>query len=132
MVTRETMTVANDLSSGRDVYYDPSDVDITANPYPIYACHREETPLHHNASYGFWALSRHADVETALSNWATFSNPRRHSRTREVGLRHAQGRDDVRGPAHPHDVARTDVSGVHAAQDGRDRGPDSTVLRQLP
>ena len=74
MVTRETMTVANDLSSGRDVYYDPSDVDITANPYPIYACLREETPIYHNASYGFWALSRHADVEKALSNWETFSN----------------------------------------------------------
>ena len=70
------MTVANDLSSGRDVYYDPYDVDITANPYPTYARLREEAPIYYNERYDFWALSRHADVEKALSNWETFSNCR--------------------------------------------------------
>jgi cytochrome P450 len=70
------MTVANDTASGRAVYYDPYDVDITANPYPTYARLREEAPIYHNAHYDFWALSRHADVEKALSNWDTFSNCR--------------------------------------------------------
>jgi cytochrome P450 len=59
-----------------DVYYDPYDVDITANPYPTYARLRAEAPIYYNERYDFWALSRHSDVETALSNWETFSNQR--------------------------------------------------------
>ena len=58
------------------VYYDPYDVDITANPYPTYARLREEAPLYYNERYDFWALSRYVDVEKALSNWETFSNQR--------------------------------------------------------
>jgi cytochrome P450 len=64
------------IANQTDVYYDPYDVDITANPYPIYARLREEAPIYYNARYDFWALSRHADVEQALSNWETFSNCR--------------------------------------------------------
>jgi cytochrome P450 len=70
------MTVANDLSSGRDVYYDPYDVGITANPYPTYARLREEAPLYYNERYDFWALSRHVDVEKSLLDWQTFSSDR--------------------------------------------------------
>jgi cytochrome P450 len=66
------MSIANDT----DVYYDPYDVDITANPYPTYARLREEAPIYYNQRYDFWALSRHADVEQALSNWEIFSNQR--------------------------------------------------------
>jgi cytochrome P450 len=66
------MTIANDI----DVYYDPYDVNITANPYPIYARLREEAPIYYNEQYDFWALSRHSDVETALADWQTFSNSR--------------------------------------------------------
>jgi cytochrome P450 len=66
------MTVANDT----DVYYDPYDVDIVANPYPVYARLREEAPIYYNERYDFWALSRHADVEKALANWETFSSSR--------------------------------------------------------
>lgn len=58
------------------VYYDPYDLDITADPYPTYARLREEAPLYYNERYDFWALSRHADVEKALLDWATFSNRR--------------------------------------------------------
>jgi cytochrome P450 len=58
------------------VYYDPYDVDITTNPYPVFARLRDEAPIYHNERYGFWALSRHTDVEKALSNWETFSNCR--------------------------------------------------------
>ncbi len=66
------MTITNDTG----VYYDPYDVDITANPYPTYARLREEAPIYYNERYDFWALSRHVDVERALSNWETFSNQR--------------------------------------------------------
>jgi cytochrome P450 len=59
-----------------DVYYDPYDVDINADPYPTYARLREEVPAYYNECYDFWALSRHADVEKALVNWQTFSSTR--------------------------------------------------------
>jgi len=58
------------------VYYDPYDVGITADPYPTYARLREEAPIYYNDRYDFWALSRHTDVERALSNWEVFSNQR--------------------------------------------------------
>lgn len=66
------MTIAPDT----DVYYDPYDVNITADPYPTYARLRDEAPLYYNERYNFWAISRHADVEKALSDWETFSNSR--------------------------------------------------------
>ncbi len=58
------------------VYYDPYDVDIMADPYPTFACLREQAPIYYNERYDFWALSRYDDVEKALSNWETFSNLR--------------------------------------------------------
>jgi cytochrome P450 len=59
-----------------DVYYDPYDVEIVVNPYPVYARLREQAPIYYNERYDFWAISRHADVEKALSDWQTFSNSR--------------------------------------------------------
>jgi cytochrome P450 len=59
-----------------DVYYDPYDVGIAADPHPIYARLREEAPVYHNEKYRFWAISRYADVEKALTDWQTFSNSR--------------------------------------------------------
>ena len=58
------------------VYYDPYDLNITADPYPTYARLRDEAPAYYNQRYDFWALSRHTDVEKALLDWATFSNSR--------------------------------------------------------
>jgi cytochrome P450 len=59
-----------------DVYYDPYDVDINADPYPVYARLREEAPAYHNDRFDFWVLSRYDDVEQGLRNWQTFSNTR--------------------------------------------------------
>ncbi|OBF17184.1 cytochrome [Mycobacterium kubicae] len=59
-----------------EIYYDPYDVNITADPYPTFARLRDEAPLYYNGRYNFWAISRHADVEKALSDWETFSNTR--------------------------------------------------------
>lgn len=66
------MTTTNDT----DVYYDPYDLTIAADPWPTYARLREEAPIYYNERYDFWALSRYSDVEPALSNWETFSNSR--------------------------------------------------------
>jgi cytochrome P450 len=66
------MTITNDAA----VYYDPYDVKIAADPWPTYARLREEAPIYYNERYRFWAISRHSDVEAALSNWEAFSNSR--------------------------------------------------------
>src|SRR5271166_3214415 len=70
------MTIAHDAAHDTGVYYDPYDVNITADPYPTYARLREEAPIYYNERYNFWALSRYADVDKALSDWQTFSNTR--------------------------------------------------------
>src|ERR1700741_5684878 len=66
------MTIAPDT----EVYYDPYDINIVHDPYPVYARLRDEAPIYYNERYDFWAISRHADVEKALSDWQTFSNTR--------------------------------------------------------
>src|SRR6476469_6334326 len=66
------MTIAPDT----EVYYDPYDLNIVHDPYPVYARLRDEAPIYYNERYDFWAISRHADVEKALSDWQTFSNTR--------------------------------------------------------
>jgi cytochrome P450 len=71
-MTEGTNTMTTSQST--DVYYDPYDVEIVANPYPVYTRLREEAPIYYNERYDFWAISRHADVEKALANWETFSN----------------------------------------------------------
>ena len=49
-----------------DVYYDPYDVDIDADPYPVFRRLREEAPLYYNEQYDFFAVSRYDDVERGL------------------------------------------------------------------
>ncbi|MET0459596.1 MAG: cytochrome P450 [Ilumatobacteraceae bacterium] len=66
------MAIVND----RDVYYDPYDAAINADPYPTFKRLRDEAPIYHNERFDVWALSRHAEVEKALVNWATFSSAR--------------------------------------------------------
>ena len=58
------------------VYYDPYDVGITADPYPVYRRMREEAPLYYNPALDFFALSRFEDVERALHDPATFISGR--------------------------------------------------------
>jgi cytochrome P450 len=57
-----------------DVYYDPFDFEIDADPYPIWRRLREDHPLYYNERYDFYALSRFADVERGLVDWHTFSS----------------------------------------------------------
>jgi cytochrome P450 len=54
--------------------YDPFDYRIHEDPYPTYAWMREHAPLYHNEQRDFWALSRHADIVSALRNAKLFSN----------------------------------------------------------
>jgi cytochrome P450 len=54
------------------VYYDMYDRDIYASPYETYRRLRNEAPLYHNEKYGFYAVSRHADLARILSDRDTF------------------------------------------------------------
>ena len=49
-----------------DVYYDPYDVDIYRNPYPVFRRLREEAPLYFNERFDFYAISLYDDVERVL------------------------------------------------------------------
>ena len=64
------------VSAASDVYYDPYDVEINADPYPAFRRLREEAPLYYNEQHDFCALSRFADVEQALVDYQTFSSAR--------------------------------------------------------
>lgn len=59
-----------------DVYFDPYNVDINADPYPAFARLREEAPLYYNEEFDFYALSRFSDVNKALIDHETFSSAR--------------------------------------------------------
>ncbi len=56
----------------REIYYDPYDFDIDADPYPLWRRMRDEAPLYYNAKYDFYALSRFDDVERSLVDWDTY------------------------------------------------------------
>ena len=51
-----------------DLYYDPYDGDIDADPYPVWKRMRDEAPLYYNDRYDFYAVSRYTDVERGLAD----------------------------------------------------------------
>lgn len=72
----DTVTASTTEAPISDVYFDPYDVTINADPYPTFRRLREETPLYYNAQHDFYALSRFADVTKALVDHETFSSAR--------------------------------------------------------
>src|SRR2546430_13792503 len=63
-------------TTGSDVYYAPYDVEIDADPYPVFRRLRDEAPLYHNDKYDFYALSRFDDVERGLVDRQTYISGR--------------------------------------------------------
>jgi cytochrome P450 len=59
-----------------DVYYDPYDREIDADPYPVYARLRAEAPLYYNEEHDFYAVSRFEDVQRGLLDRQIFSSAR--------------------------------------------------------
>ena len=55
-----------------DVYYDPYDFEIDADPYPVWKRLRDERPLYYNDRYDFYALSRFEDVQRCSVDWQTY------------------------------------------------------------
>ncbi|OBI74068.1 cytochrome P450 [Mycobacterium asiaticum] len=62
------------VSAANDVYFDPYDVELNADPYPMFKRLREEMPLYYNEQHDFYALSRFADVDNAIVDYQTFSS----------------------------------------------------------
>jgi len=54
--------------------FDPLSADFFDDPSDTYRWLRDEAPVYHNERYGFWALSRFADVVAAHRDWNTFSS----------------------------------------------------------
>ena len=63
-------------STDNDVHFDPYDVELIADPYPMFARLRDQAPLYYNAEYDFFALSRFADVNKAVIDHGTYSSAR--------------------------------------------------------
>lgn len=59
-----------------DVYYDPYDMEIDADPHPIFKRLREQAPLYYNEKYDFYAVSRFADVQAGLVDAKRFISGR--------------------------------------------------------
>jgi cytochrome P450 len=59
-----------------DLYYDPYDVEIDADPYPTFRRLRDEAPCYYNDVHDFYAVSRYDDVERSLVDKVTFSSAR--------------------------------------------------------
>ncbi|MBL7498991.1 cytochrome P450 [Frankia sp. CNm7] len=65
------------MATDRDqVYWDPWDVDIYADPYPTFRRLRDEAPLYYNERHDFFAVSRYDDVERGLHDKETFTSGR--------------------------------------------------------
>jgi cytochrome P450 len=54
--------------------FDPFSADFFDDPYTTYRWLRDQAPVYHHPRYGFWALSRFADVCAAHQDWRTFSS----------------------------------------------------------
>ena len=62
------------ISERDDLYYDPYDVEVNADPYEVFRRMRNEQPLYRNDQHDFWAVSRFEDVERVLKDAATYSS----------------------------------------------------------
>lgn len=56
------------------VRFDPFDYRVHEDPFPFYRRLRDEAPAYFDSGRGFYALSRHADVRTAVDDWETYSS----------------------------------------------------------
>ncbi|AKK25497.1 cytochrome P450 [Mycobacterium sp. EPa45] len=64
------------IGADRDIYFDPYDVELNADPYPMYRRLREEAPLYYNEQHDFYALSRFEDVNQGLIDYETYTSSR--------------------------------------------------------
>ncbi|WP_067679817.1 cytochrome P450 [Nocardia miyunensis] len=63
-------------SSTDELYYDPWNTELNADPYPMFKRFRDESPLYYNEIHDFYALSRFEDVNRVLVDYRGFSSAR--------------------------------------------------------
>ena len=68
-----------------DVYYDPYDIDIDADPYPVFRRLRDEAPLYYSEQHDFYAVSRFDDVERPRRQGDLHLRARRDARPLKAG-----------------------------------------------
>ena len=113
-----------------DLYYDPYDVDIDADPYPVFRRLRDEAPLYYNEQYDFFAVSRYEDVERGLVDAKRYISGRGGVlEIIKAEHRDAAGHADLRGPAGAHHPPEPALARVHAATRRGARAEDPRVLR---
>ncbi|MGH8978193.1 MAG: cytochrome P450, partial [Acidimicrobiia bacterium] len=56
------------------VEFDPFSDEYFNDPTDVYRRLRDEAPVYHSEQYGFYALSRFADVVAAHRDWQAFSS----------------------------------------------------------
>jgi cytochrome P450 len=64
------------IDASSEVFFDPYDVGLNADPYPMLRRLREESPLYYNAEHDFFALSRFGDVSAGLVDHEVFISGR--------------------------------------------------------
>jgi len=64
------------LVSDDAIDFDPFAAEFHDDPHRVYRRLRAAAPVYHNPRYGFWALSRHADVVPAMKDFDTYSSGR--------------------------------------------------------
>ncbi|OBI01823.1 cytochrome [Mycolicibacter heraklionensis] len=64
------------VTSTDEARYDPYDINLNNDPYPMFRRLREEAPLYYNPEHDFYALSRFDDVNKGLVDHETFSSAR--------------------------------------------------------
>ncbi|WP_405181199.1 cytochrome P450 [Nocardia sp. NBC_01377] len=63
-------------TAASDVHYDPYDVELNNDPYPMFKRLRDEMPLYYNEAHDFYAMSRFDDVNAGLIDKDTFISGR--------------------------------------------------------
>lgn len=59
-----------------EIYYDPWDAGLNADPYPMFKRLRDDAPLYYNETHDFYAVSRFDDVNHVLLHQETYSSAR--------------------------------------------------------
>ena len=81
-------------------YYDPWNVELNVDPYPMFKRLRDEMPLYYNDVHDFYALSRFDDVNRVLVDHRVLQfGARRRSRDHQVGYGDTSRSARLRGSA---------------------------------
>ena len=127
------MTLSAENSAVQAAHFDPYDVELNTDPYPMFRRLREEQPLYYSEQHDFYALSRFTDVNKAFVDHETFSSARGAIvELIKANIDIPPGTVIFEDPP-IHDIHRKLLGpDVHAAQDQRAGAQDPGVLRAEP